>query len=517
MKILLQNAQIVDGTGKKDVYLSDLLIEDDKIAKIGNFTGGHYDKVIDLEKKYLSPGFIDAHSHTELAYLLPNGLKGKIAQGVTSEINGQCGLGIFPIEKNLQEKFRKNLIIGRAKTTWPWQTTKEFLTLYDKMGLESNMLPSIGHGVLRYNILQDKNQAMSPYQIKQMVALAEDAFRNGIKILTFGFIYVPALFYHIKEIKALIAVASRYHIIVSVHLESESDKIVASLTKMIDLTKNTNCTLNISHLKIIGDMHQHKLPKIFELIEKNKLSFDSYPFNYGSTTLFSLIPPEFLDKRGIKYTLENLSSPKVRKQIENAINLNKFLLPWDNLLKFLGPENIFIDSLEKNKTYIGKNLAELDSSNPIDFMLKLLVQEQGNILMRDIFMPKESVYKIFSHPNGVVSTDSIISSSHPRNFITFPKILADYVFRKKHVTLEKAIHKMTGKTAEIFGIKKRGVIRKGYFADLVVFSKDISYHDDRVQGLEYVFVNGKIKLEKGKYHQIKSGELLLSENLSPIL
>ncbi len=511
-KILLKNANIVSGDGTTPAYKADMLVEGQRITKIDKNLRCENARQIDLAGDYLTPGFIDAHSHLDLAYFLPDGLNGKLQQGVTSELTGQCGLGVHPMPLRLQAEFRSGLLIGDLPIEWSWEGSLEYLSALKKAGLPINNAPAISHGVLRYSQQQDNNLPLSPKEIENICFLAEEGFKAGIKLLSFGFIYLPALYYQQKEVLVLLKVAARHGAIACVHMKSESDKIVAALLEIATLAKEANCQLHISHLKIIGEKHAKVLPEIFEILDKFDLSFDNYFYNNGCTLLASLIPPELMNSKGLEASCQELKNPQFRQVVKNAIEKNKSSLPWDNLYKFLGAKNIYIDSLEKNKEFIGKNLSELKlAEDPLESMLLLLAQEKGHILMKDYFSSIALTEQILAHPRSVISTDSLPLSTHPRGFVTFPRILKKAVFEKKLLSIEEAIYKMSGKTVQIFGLKERGLIKEGYFADLVSFSPDVDYQGREVKNLNWVMVNGCLQKEDGKLLAKKNcGKLLLN-------
>ncbi len=510
MKILLKNGTIVNGDGKTPAYRADVLVDGEQIAKIGENLSCDDALQIDLAGDYLTPGFIDAHSHCDLAYFVPDGLAGKIQQGITSELTGQCGLGVHPMPFALQAQYRHGLLIGDLPIEWQWESSSGYLRALEKAGLPINNAPAISHGVLRYTQLGDSSSALDSRQISNICKLAEEGFQAGIKLLTFGFIYLPALYYRQEEVKALLAVAARHDVVACVHMRSESDKIVEGLQEIASMAAQAKCRLHISHLKIIGREHSKFLPQVFELLEKFSLTFDNYFYNNGCTLLASLIPPELMDAKGLEATCEKLKTQRFRDLVKTKIEENQSTLPWDNLYKFLGAKNIYIDSLEENRQFIGKNLKELAmDSDPLESMLLLLAAEKGHILMKDYFCLPELTEKILLHPSGVISTDSLPLSTHPRGFVTFPRILKKAVFQKRLLTLEEAVHKMSGKSAKIFGLEKRGEIKEGNYADLVSFASGIDYHGKEVENLKLVMVNGSIMK--------KDGQILPSDNRGKIL
>jgi len=520
---LFKNGIIIDGTGEKS-YQGDILIEDNIIKKIGNIEENkHFDSIIDVNGSYLSPGFIDMHSHVDLTNYIPGDMKAKIMQGITSEVIGQCGVGVAPMPIDKQEGWRKNLILGNPPIEWNWESTAEFLDSLEKNGVESNIIPFTGHGVLRYAVKKDKSGKLNDDELRQIKKFTEEAFNAGIFGLSFGFIYIPALFSDKREIETVLDVASDYKGIIAVHLRSESDELLDAIKEMINYTEKRDCRLHISHLKAIGEKNWDKIDSALKLIEDNGLDFDHYPYCAGSTTLIAVFPPFVVEGNGIDDTIQKLQDKKIRERIKKIFSGEEKMkkgLPWDNIPALVGWDNIRVIDVEteKNKMFVGMNIEEIAkkrNTSPADTAMDLIIEEKGNVRMIDFYMQEEQLIKIMKNERGMFGTDSLIGGkAHPRVYGTYPRIINTYVREKKVLTMEKAIEKMTSKPAEVLRLSKRGYIKEGYYADLLVFNdnfKDCSSYEEPEcfpSGLEYVFINGKIKVKKGKYLNNHPGKVI---------
>ena len=353
MKSVIQNGIIIDGTGA-DPFKGSLAVENGIITKLS--TSAIYtkssDTVIEAYGNYITPGFIDMHTHTDLAPFIKQGSKQKIMQGITTEVTGQCGLGVAPIPGRLQTEYRKQLIIGDARIgRGPWESYFEYLKAVEWAGLETNMIPYVPHGVVKYAISQNSSTSFSIGELERFTKMLKASFDAGAWV-SFGFIYEPAIYATKEEIETFIQISSLYKTLLSVHVRSESDELLHAVQEMIDYTALTESQLHISHLKSIGSKNWHQLDAVLELLSKNGVSFDCYPYCTGSTTLLSLIPPWILArKESLTYQqslTELLKKPEIRNYITQIYSGT--LHPpkgsnWDNLPLYIGWVHIFIGSV----------------------------------------------------------------------------------------------------------------------------------------------------------------------------
>ncbi len=524
MKICIKNGIIVDGSGQ-DAFYADIVLQNDRILDIGHYPDAQeqFDRILDAHDAYVTPGFIDTHTHTDVANFLPQGLRPKIMQGVTTEVIGQCGLGVAPLPKEKQEGWRSSLIIGNPPIPWPWETMQEYLQALEVYGLESNLVPFVGHGTLRYALREDRAGTLTPQELQILRGFVEEAFEAGVFGISFGFIYVPALFSDQRELQVVMEAVSQHHGIIAVHLRSESDELPEALQDMLELAAGYHCRLHLSHLKAIGRRNRQKINKVFDFVEQYHLTFDMYPYFAGSTTLLSIFPPFVVEGNGLDETLQKLQDPTIRhsiKQLFRGETTPPKGLAWDNLPNLLGWENIFIADIAgtEYQNMIGRSLADIAQQracDPADAAVDLIIGAHGRVRMLDYYEDESTLLKILSHPSGMIGTDTLLGGRpHPRVFGSYPKIIHTYVFERKVLSLETAISKMTDKPAEMLGLRDRGLLRPDYIADLIIFDK---HFRDRAtfdkpelypEGLKYVIINGEIKVDNGQYCDNRPGRVI---------
>lgn len=532
LKTRIINGIIVDGTGKKP-YRADIVIQDRMITEVQLFpqsgrsgSTGSVDTadecVIDARGDYVTPGFIDVHSHADLANFWSEGLRPKIMQGVTTEVVGQCGLGVAPLPVAHQSGWRRNLVIGNPPVDWTWETLGEYLAQLEEHGLESNLLTYLPHGVLRYAIKQDAPDPLTDQELEEMATLMEAALTEGAFGVSLGLIYLPAVFADRREFRRVLEVAGRNRVKVAVHLRNESDELVMAIREMHALTEEAGCQLHIAHLKAIGGNNAGQIDIALELIHDQHLTFDHYPYSAGSTTLLAILPP-FILAGGVEAGLQRLQIPEVRARLQRIFAGEERVptgLPWDNVAYHCGWEQISIADLqsEANRQLLGLTLtevAELRGTTPAEAALDLLSEEQGNVRMIDRFMSEATLRKILTAPEGLIGTDALFGGKpHPRIAGTYPGLLRQYVFERPILSLEAAIAKMTGRVAEHLGLRDRGRIAIGCHADIAIFGRDFTeratYADPlrEAVGLRYLLINGQVKVDAGLYVEKRPGMVL---------
>ncbi len=522
MRVLIRNAQIIDGSGLP-AYPGELLIENSLIRQISPAISTPADQIVDAGGRWLTPGFIDVHSHTDLAPFIAEGFKAKVLQGITTELTGPCGLGVAPLSRDLQAEVRERLIIGNGQLPWNWDDLPSYFHALDQRGLELNLSPFLPHGLLRYQICRGDSAPMNRAQLVELERLADQGLSDGARGISLGLIYHPALFAERDELLTLAKVAGHHHKPLVVHMRSESDEIIEALEEMIALSQEAGCQLHISHLKLIGQRNASKLPRLLHLIDEHGLTFDQYPYHYGSTTLFSILPPALLRRYPMQALLQALTEPALRQEVDDwfAERIRPEAgEPWDNLPALLGWDNILITEVEsaESQRFIGLNVnqcAALCDQKPVAFVLDLLIHERGNVRMIDYFMDEALVERIFRHPRGLIGTDTLLGGQlHPRVHGTFPRILHDFVQQKQLLPIEAAIHKMTGLSASTFNLERRGLIKEGYQADLALFGTDfrdratVTAPEQPATGLDWLWINGQAKIQNGQYQTLCNGSTL---------
>lgn len=471
------------------------------------------------------PGFIDVHTHTDLAPFVPHGLYPKILQGVTTEICGQCGLSAAPVPAELQSRWRERMVIGDCPGEWRWENFSRYLEQLQKAKPDCNMVPFVGHGTLRW-AAGGRGGPLSAVQLDRLRGLIRDSLHGGAAGVSLGLIYYPALFADRSELELVLSEAGRAGVPCSVHLRSESDELDTALQEMITIAGYSGCRLHHSHLKAIGAGNRFRLERVLELLEKHGLSFDSYPYTSGSTTLASLLPPELMSN-GLDTALEQLRDPVRLQALEALYNGSGKKVggqAWDNLPLLLGWHNIKVDLADTPELFSNLQqpgpvdlytLAELLRVRPVELLVDLLKAGGTALRMIDRFMDEETLEKVLIHPAGMTGSDTLLGGRlHPRVYGTFARLFGRYVFEKELLSITEGVARTSTRAADRFALHGRGRLKPGYYADITVFDKGFvdrnSYADPEVppSGVRAVFVNGVQRVERGRICGEPSGEVL---------
>lgn len=524
-KTLIKGGTVIDGTGRER-FRADVAMDGDKIADMGKFGEAGFETVIDAEGYVVCPGFIDTHSHSELMVLLNPRVEPKVRQGVTTEVLGQDGISMAPLPKQHISSWRKNLagLDGDSdEIDWGYETAGGYLDLLDRKGIGPNESYLVPHGNIRMEAMGLDNRQPIPVDLQKMKDITRRELEAGALGLSTGLIYMPCAYARTEEIIELCKVVTEFDGMFAIHQRSEADSILDSMEEVIRIGRESGVKVHFSHMKVCGKKNRDKFEKVLEMLDKAKaegirVSFDQYPYVAGSTMLGVILPPWAHDG-GTDKLIERLRDPDLRKKmrydIENGIP------GWDNFVDFAGLDQIFVTSVktDKNKELIGKSLIEIGEfrgKDPYDAAFDLLFEEDNAVGMVDFYGLEEHVVGFMTRPEQNFCTDGLLGGKpHPRVYGTFPRVLGKYVREEKALTLEEAIRKMTGKSAEVFGLKNRGTLMRGKCADLVIFNPDtVTDNGDYVEparyptGIEYVVINGHTVINRGKHTGAKSGKVL---------
>lgn len=354
-----------------------------------------------------------------------------------------------------------------------------------------------------------------------MCRLLQQSFEEGCIGFSSGLYYAPCLFADRRELLELLRVTEQHDRLFAVHLRCEGNDVLSAIEEVLDLARLTGVRLQISHLKAVGRVNQILVPQMLTMLENARMegidvSFDQYPYEYGSTSLFSLLPPLYLrlSREDLQKLLE---SPKERAAIKEEMQDPD---GWDSLYELCGWDNITVIALDGNRQYEGMTLTEIASirgQGPFDSFFDLLMQEKGTALMTDITQSQDSLKRILSHPLMCFGTDALYAGekTHPRSYQAALHLLDRYWKQQGLLPLELLISKMTSVPASRLGLTDRGMIVQGYKADLVIFDpltlEDNSTVRDptaKPDGMVLVMVNGKLAFFEGEPTGVCSGSLL---------
>jgi N-acyl-D-amino-acid deacylase len=514
--LIIKNTKIIDGSGNP-WYKADLGISGERIAKIGRIEDSRH--IIDAAGFVAAPGFIDTHSHSDLNLIAEPEAMQKTMQGITTEVVGQDGLGEAPITEDTLGDWRRYLagLNGDPEIEWSWREFGEYLDALEKSETSTNVASLVGHGNLRLLSMGMENRAPTQTELATMKRLLEESMAAGGFGLSTGLIYPPCVYADTTELTELCTVAARNGGIFVVHMRSEGSGLFDSINEVAKIGREAGIPVHVSHFKVSGPDNWGKAGEAISLVEvhrRNGIDFtvDQYPYIAGSTFLSSLLPIS-AHEGGAERMLARLQDPPERAQIRELITESRGL-DW-------GWQNILVTSVntEKNKPHEGLNLSEIAErrgEDPVEALFNVIMEEENAVTMVSFNMSDEDVRTIMKSPFQMVCTDGIISRGkpHPRLYGTFPRVLGRYV-KEGVISLEDAIRKMTSLPAQTLGIRDRGLLKPGMYADITVFDPEKIIDKGTYQnphqfpeGIEYVIVNGTITIKNGIHTGKRAGKVI---------
>ena len=518
--ILIKNGTIVDGSGKPG-FLADVAIKDDKISAIGELHDEKAQKIIDAEGRFVCPGFIDVNNHSDTFWRIffdPD-LESLVRQGITTIVGGSCGSSLAPLATGQTiESIQKWTDLNKINVNW--LTLKEFFSILSQKKLAVNFSMLVGHATLRRGILKDEMRSPNPKELRFMERMLETAFRQGALGISTGLVYTHARMATKEELMGIAKLVKKYKGVYATHIRNEADELVESIEDSIEIAKKTGVKMHISHLKAVGRSNWGKMERVLGLISKASqsgmnLSFDVYPYTNTGSVLYTLLP-SWVSEGGKKMMLSRLKDKAVRAKVIEEMRDSKFEY-----------DKVEIASSSMDKTLPHRSITRIASSQGKtveDAVIDILLASEGRVITSMEVLNEDNIRAAIKHPLAIIATNGAGygithfrtgEQIHPRSFGTYPKVLEKYVFKEKIISLEEAIRKMTAAPAEKFGIKKRGFIKKGFFADILVFdesristlsTKDNPYH--YAKGIDYSLVGGSLVMEKGEYTGKRNGEIV---------
>ena len=495
--ILIKRATIVDGYWPTP-YIGDVAITDGVIEIVSSCRATcNAKKVIDGKGKYLIPGIIDMHSHSDLMVVKNEPFIHKIGMGITTEVIGNCGIGCFPATRENQLGSLNYDVLGELRQFTSFDEYKES---YNLAHPSSNIVAFQGHAPLRIEVMKEHaHQKATNEEIVEMQNLLHKSFSLGVRGFSSGLYYDPCVYADEGELLALLSVVKEHNGIFAVHHRQEGDGIIESIEEVLHLAKISGVSLQISHLKAIGKENQDKVGKVLSLIEEAHregldVSFDQYPYEWGATSLSSLLPPSILalslDERNQMLSTSE-GREKVKKEIEHPLG-------FDSIIHLCGFDDITMLTYDSDESVMGKTITEIASlwkADVWDAFFTLINNTKNSALMSDITQSRESIERIMSHPLGFFSTDAIYSGSeyHRRSTHAVQDLFDRFYVEKEVLSLHNHIKRMCVEPAKKLKLEKRGMIQIGYIGDLVLL--DIPPISSRKTHIEKVFVGGKIAYE----------------------
>lgn len=511
LDLIIKNGMIVDGSGAK-AYPGEIAIKDGKIVAVKDHIDEPAGKVIDAKGHYVTPGFIDMHRHGDAAVFRENFGEIEVRQGITSIVNGQCGLSIAPSPPERQEEMFNFLktIVGSINPDISFHTFSEYTAQVRKQKLPINVGCCVGNGSVRMATNGFANGKLD----EKKVRIAQDHIRASIEAgalgVTLGAIYAPENQYDVDSFIEVLKPMRDYDVPMATHIRGEGRLLHDAQREVISVARELGVQLEHSHFKSVGKPYWGQfITEALEIVEQAqadgvRVTIDAYPWTAGATQLYQYLPPDYQDG-GYDAACARMADPVQRAKLTAILKEPQDY--FENQLWAVGWENTMITGVdtEKNKQYVGltvTQMAEKMGKDPYDAAYDLLIDEHCNVGMINFITGEEDNQRIIQKDYCSIISDSLYAEGglpHPRVYASFPRVLATFVREKKILTLEQAIRKMTRQPAEVYRLESKGLIKEGMDADLVIFDLDqidtkATYTDPihLATGYDYVIVNGSV-------------------------
>ncbi|MBL1407426.1 N-acyl-D-amino-acid deacylase family protein [Sphingobacterium faecale] len=491
LDVLIKNAWVFDGTGSDSVQL-DVGICKDRILFVGKEEGLKAKRVIDAVGLYLAPGFIDPHTHHNGSLMSEDAGKRAVLrvlkQGVTTIFMGNDGSGPMPIGETLEQ----------------WQQ--------DGIGVNAALF--VPHGTVRTKVIGFRNIEASDAQIEQMKVLVEQGMKEGAFGLSTGLFYTPGFFSSTDEVIELSKVAAAYGGIYDTHQRDEGQQsvgVINSVKEVLEIGEKANIPVHISHIKVLGTPSWGKSLEIIRMVEEAqkkgiKATANQYPYVASRTSLSAAVVPPWVRDGGLSAMKKHFHDPSLRDSILRGIGeMIRVRTGTAEKLLLSIPSDPFLD----NKSIA--EVAKIWNISPEAAVLEILKDRSPSV--HSFSMTEEDLLNFMREPWVMVGSDG--GDGHPRAFGTFPRLIRRYAIDKNVLSLAQAIHKSSGLTAKTLHIRDRGFIREGHYADIVLFDpKTIADKavfgktEQLATGIEYVWVNGKLTIDRGEYTKALAGRTL---------
>ncbi len=507
LDLIIKNGKLVDGTGYS-WRRADVGIKGERIKVIGMLDNATSAKVIDASGKIVAPGFIDMHGHTDFQIVEDPGNLPKLMQGVTTDVIGNCGKSPVPTNTECRDLLVKLHGSEFAKLC-RWQTVSEYMSCLEDKGIGTNIALLVGHGSLRTAAMGYDNRIPSKSEMEHMKQMLAESMEAGAVGLSTGLTYPPGGYATTEELVELSSVIREYSGLYVSHTRSSTDRVKEAITETAVIGRDARIPVHISHFRVTGKQ-KVTLEEAIELCTQYRdqgidLTYDLYPYVAGGGSLGAYLPL-WASEGGTEALMARLRDPKARTDIKED-----FARPgWDNVPKYVGLDKVYVTSVvtDKNRDCIGKNIAEIAKmrgSSIEDAYLDLILEEQGDVTQVSYFITDDIIATALAWKGAMVGSDGG-GHIHPRLYGTFPRVIRRFVREKKALSLESAISKMTGLTAQTLGLRDRGLVREGMIADIVIFDEDsiedtatFEQPDTYPEGIDHVILSGLVVVSGGEY------------------
>jgi len=516
--LLIRNGQLVIGD---KVVAGDVAVHDGIIVEIGQRLSLNARRVIEAEGMHVCPGFIDMHSHSDLALLDANGKDWKLRQGVTTEVIGNCGFSLFPVLPEHGGEafdFLASLFSGISRDDL-CKDLAEYFRRLEKPNI--NVVSFVGHNMLRIGV-NGNDAEISSQRMGEMGKLLDEQLEQGAAGMSTGLIYLPACFADNEELLGLARGVKKRGKIMAWHIRSEGDGEEKALQEVLDVAQVSGVNTEISHLKVSGRRNHGRMSCVLEEIERsigegNAVAFDAYPYTFGNTTILTLLPDWALADK-LPDLCDKLAGETFRERIRADMRKS------GSVFMSVGSDKIILAACNEaeNEEMQGRSLEEaarLRGSDVCELVMDLIVSEKGKTSIFLFQADERDLRLALASKYGVLGTDGIPlgDKSHSRLENAFLRFLGHCVAVEKICSLPEAVAKMSLLPARNMGLTRRGGLEAGNFADICIFDLDkikVQERDglrEQWRGVDYVVLNGKVVVEKTEYNGVCAGRNLTTD------
>lgn len=508
--LIIRNGVVVDGSGAPP-FKSDIGIVGDTIEALGDLSSAKSEEIIDAKDLIVAPGFIDIHNHSDINIFEIPTADNYILQGVTTLVIGNCGWSPAPLTDINKDEMIKVIKKEHPDVSVSWETFNDYLHALNSLKPSVNIAPLVGHGTIRSAVLGFDSSKPTENDLTKMKEFVKEAMEAGALGISTGLIYIPGTFASTEEIIELAKEVSRYRGMYATHMRNEGARLLDSINEAVTIGVKAGITVEISHLKASGQPNWGKVITALEIISDYVLrgfdiSADAYPYTASSTSLSALLPQN-IREGSTEQVLKKLKDPAIIRELTEKLEEVAFedrYISWGNIMISFSLRHKELEGMRMDK------IAEHLGLDPVNAMLKLLIDDELATSMVSFGMSEEDVEKVVSHPYVAIGSDGSVGKlregkPHPRRYGTFPRVIAKYVREKKSLTLTEAIRKMTSLPARKLKLWNRGLIRPGFKADITIFNyytiEDTATYENPhsyPRGIKYVIVNGKPAVINGK-------------------
>ena len=533
--VIITNGRIVDGAGNP-WFRADIGIRGRRITAIGDLRDAGAARRIDARGNIVSPGFIDMHSHASWNYLVDSRAVSKLTQGITLEIEGE-GFSVGPMDEAAARQLAP--VFARFGVNGDWRTLGQFFQRLEQHPATINFASYIGTGTVRQLVVGYADRRATPAELDRMRAMVAQAMREGALGVYSALLYPPDAYNSTEELIEMAKVARRYGGVYQTHPRSEAAAADRSMDEVFRIAREANIPAHVTHFKVAQQQQWGTIAHLIDRIQAARaggldITADMYAYEWADGSLTALLPP-WAQEGGRAAIVARLRDRETRERIKRELVTPSDT--WENEYLGLGggPAGLIFNSARGNpalRRYEGRTLAEIaatEGKDPRDVVLDLIIAGDGSIIER--LMSEDDIRRAIVQPWVAFGTDGVTVAPdgplshdlvHPRAYGAFPRIFGRYVRELRLVTLEEAVRRATSLAAQRLNIRDRGLLREGYYADIVIFDPatiaDTATYEAPHQiarGVNYVLVNGEVVLDMGRVTSARPGMVVRGPGYVP--